>query len=369
MNGQCLCNQQRTRVLTGLLPAFTATALARRNWSTRLLEAATAARHQEEFTLDGVLYRSHSPKPKDRRGTRSNIWVTGPAEACGPGGSLDVTSLERDCFWAWAVSETLRLTGCRIEEVLELTQLSLRHYTPPSTGKLVPLLHIIPSKTDAERLIPMSPELVTVLVAVQRRARGNQPQVPLSVRYDPHEKQHGQPLPHLFARRVGARQEVLSQHYVRTILNAAADAAGIADAGKPVTFTPHDFRRLFTTEMVGSGLPLHIAAALLGHIDLETTRGYTALFTEDVIRRHQEFLARRRAERDSAEYRDVAPDEWADFEKHFQLRRVELGDCFRPYGTPCVHEHACFSELGHFSAGHASRQARMQPPMSSAAAA
>jgi hypothetical protein len=30
---------------------------------------------------------------------------------------------------------------------------------------------------------------------------------------------------------------------------------------------------------------------------------------------------------------------------------------------------ASFSELGHFSAGHASRQARMQPPMSSAAAA
>jgi hypothetical protein len=29
----------------------------------------------------------------------------------------------------------------------------------------------------------------------------------------------------------------------------------------------------------------------------------------------------------------------------------------------------CFSELGHFSAGHASRQARMQPPMSSAVAA
>ena len=89
---------------------------------------------------------------------------------------------------------------------------------------------------------------------------------------------------------MGARQEVLSQHYVRTILNAAADAAGIADAGKPVTFTPHDFRRLFTTEMVGSGLPLHIAAALLGHIDLETTRGYTAVFPEEVIIRHQNSL-------------------------------------------------------------------------------
>ena len=166
--------QQRTRVLTGLLPTFTATTVARRDWSARLLEAATAALHQEEFRLDKVTYRSHSPKPKDRRGTRSNIWVTGPAEA-GQSGALDLTSLERDCFWAWAVSETLRLTGCRIEEARELTQLSLRHYTPPSTGKLVPLLHIIPSKTDAERLIPMSPELVTVLVAVQRRARGNQP--------------------------------------------------------------------------------------------------------------------------------------------------------------------------------------------------
>jgi len=30
---------------------------------------------------------------------------------------------------------------------------------------------------------------------------------------------------------------------------------------------------------------------------------------------------------------------------------------------------ASFSELGHFSAGHASRQARMQPPVSSAAVA
>ena len=26
--------------------------------------------------------------------------------------------------------------------------------------------------------------------------------------------------------------------------------------------------------------------------------------------------------------------------KHFLLRRVALGDCRRPYGTPCVHEHA-----------------------------
>lgn len=32
---------------------------------------------------------------------------------------------------------------------------------------------------------------------------------------------------------------------------------------------------------------------------------------------------------------------WEDFGEHFDKRRVELGSCARPYGTPCNHEHAC----------------------------
>ena len=44
-------------------------------------------------------------------------------------------------------------------------------------------------------------------------------------------------------------------------------------------FTPHDFRRLFSTELVGAGLPLHIASPL-GHLSLDTTRGYTTVFPE-----------------------------------------------------------------------------------------
>ncbi|MFE7112044.1 hypothetical protein ACFU98_31090 [Streptomyces sp. NPDC057575] len=31
--------------------------------------------------------------------------------------------------------------------------------------------------------------------------------------------------------------------------------------------------------------------------------------------------------------------------EHFDKRRVELGSCGRPYGTPCPHEHVPFSEL------------------------
>ena len=333
--------QQRTRVLTGLLPTLTTTAADRKRWAHELLRTAESTPHGEEFTVDDVIYRRHDPPLNASRDRRARIWAAGPAELCNKYGVIDLSQLEGDCFWAWALIETLRLTGARIEEALELTQLSIRHYTPATTGTLVPLLHIAPSKTDIERLIPMSPELVEVLVAIQRRAKVGRASIPLSVRYDHHERLHGEPLPHLFSRPVGARHEVLSAHYVRTILNAVALAAGISDNGTPITFTPHDFRRLFTTDAVGSGLPLHIVASLLGHLDLDTTRGYTAVFPEAVIAHHQQFIAHRRALRESVEYRDATAQEWGEFEKHFLLRRVELGDCFRPYGTPCIHEHAC----------------------------
>ena len=93
--------------------------------------------------------------------------------------------------------------------------------------------------------------------------------------------------------------------------------------------------------MVNSGLPIHIGAALLGHLSIETTRGYTAVFDEDVVRHYQEFLSSRRKDRPNEEYRQPTPVEWQEFEEHFDNRKVELGSCGRPYGTPCVHEHAC----------------------------
>ena len=117
--------------------------------------------------------------------------------------------------------------------------------------------------------------------------------------------------------------------------------AGLTDAGQPVRFTPHDFRRLFATDAVNGGLPLHIAASLLGHLSLDTTRGYTAVFPEHLITAHQAFIERRRQLRPRGEDRIADTDEWAEFEQHFLLRRVALGECHRPYGTPCVHEHAC----------------------------
>jgi len=60
-----------------------------------------------------------------------------------------------------------------------------------------------------------------------------------------------------------------------------------------------------------------------------------------VIAAHHFFIERRRTLRPFGEMRPATGEEWTEFEEHFLLRKVALGDCHRPYGTPCVHEHAC----------------------------
>ncbi len=54
---------------------------------------------------------------------------------------------------------------------------------------------------------------------------------------------------------------------------------------------------LLATELVNNGLPIHIGAALPGHMNLQTTRGYVAVFNEDLVRHYQAYLDRRRQAR------------------------------------------------------------------------
>jgi len=166
--------------------------------------------------------------------------------------------------------------------------------------------------------------------------------VPLLSRYDRHERTFGPPLPHLFQRVTHHRLQVIPPERIRELLADLAHEANIVDVdGSPLTFTPHDFRRIFSTEIVRSGLPIHIAAKLLGHLDLNTTQGYVAVYPEEVIRHYRRFIDERRTRRPSEEYREPTETEWDEFRDHFSLRQVALGRCDRPYGTPCQHEHAC----------------------------
>ena len=83
----------------------------------------------------------------------------------------------------------------------------------------------------------------------------------------------------------------MSPNRVRDLLAKLADRAGIVDVdGTPLVFTPHDFRRVFSTETVNGGLPIHIAAKVLGHLDLNTTQGYVAVYPEEMIRHYRQFV-------------------------------------------------------------------------------
>jgi hypothetical protein len=207
---------------------------------------------------------------------------------------------------------------------------------------VVPLLQVTPSKTDRERLMVVSPELAEVLTAIIAKVRDGQEHVPLVSRYDGAERLHSPELPFLFQRPWGLRRQVMTHMRVKQMLDQLVETAGItAVDGRPIRFTPHDFRRLFATEAVASGLPVHIAAKLLGHQSIATTQTYIAVYDQDVIDHHRAFIARRRALRPSEEYRQPTEAEWDEFLGHFEKRKVELGVCGRAYGTPCQHEHAC----------------------------
>jgi integrase len=334
---------QRIRARLPHLTVLVDTAETHLDRCTRLLAAAEATAIDATLVFDGVTYRrtitnAARKDPVYHRIHRALI------ENVETGERLDAESAEDEAFWAWAIIETLRHTGVRIEELTEITMLALISYRIPKTGEVVPMLQIVPSKSSQERLLLVAPELANVLARIVSRLRAkNGGAIPLIERYDKHERITSPPLPHLFQRMTrGWVSQIISNNTITKLLNNVVALAGIVDAtGEPLRYTAHDFRRMFTTEAVAGGLPVHIAARLLGHASLATTQHYLAVFQDDLIAAYRGFLSRRRSARPEAEYREPTTEEWREFQDHFELRKVSLGTCGRPYGTPCQHEHAC----------------------------
>ena len=322
---------QRTRVRLPSLPALVRIADEQRKAARARLDAALPA-------APGQVVEAAGDKLLRKNAIAGRIYVTDMAT----GRRRDLTFEEERAFWGWATIEVLRATGIRIEELVELAHHSFVAYKLPSTGEVVPMLQIAPSKTDAERLLLVSPELGEVLAEVIGRVRGGRAALPLVPAYDPYERTWSPPMPFLFQRPRGPERRAISRTTLRQFLNHLLAVSGLTDvSNRPLVFTPHDFRRLFATDALRSGLPPHIAARILGHADLGTTMGYAAIYSEDVVSHHRAFIARRRALRPGEEYRDLSPDEWDQFLHHFELRKVALGVCTRDFGTPCAHEHSC----------------------------
>jgi len=325
----------RTRARLPVLPVLVQTTNRWRRDTQALLAAGRQASPAEPFTAaDRTLTRLHRPHSR-----ADNVWVRDPDS----GKPQLLNQDEEHAFWAWAVIEVLRHTGIRIEELTELSHHSLIQYRLPSTGELVPLLQIAPSKTDTERLLVVSPELAEVLSAIICRVRRPDGTIPMVRARDSHELVWLPPAPLLFQRRVGTENHSFSGTFVADLLDEALTRTGLTDpaTGHQLRFTAHDFRRIFITDAVLNGLPPHIAQIIAGHRDIGVTMGYKAVYPEEAITAHRAFIARRRAQRPTEEYRQPTDEEWQQFLGHFERRKVSIGTCGRAFGTNCIHEHAC----------------------------
>lgn len=270
----------RTRERLPVLPVLVRTASQRRIGAAQLLQAA---RDTQAGALvpgtDDTLRRAVAPNAIGR-----HVW----AEHVDTGKRRNLSYEEDEAFWAFATIEVLRLTGIRCEELLELSHHSITEYRLPTTGELVPLLQIAPSKTDTERLLLVSPELADVLSAVVSRLRQPNGAIPLVASYDVREKLWNPPMPLLFQRCIGNENRAYTPTAIRKLLIRALAATGLTDpTGDPLTYSPHDFRRMFVTDAIMDGLPPHIAQVICGHKTIDTTLSYKAVYPAEAIEAHR----------------------------------------------------------------------------------
>ncbi|GGR16658.1 site-specific integrase [Agromyces mediolanus] len=337
----------RTRERLPLLPKLLDTIAATKRWHTAVLEHTRTHQIGQRFTVEGIELARVGAESRAFGGRLLNgVKRAGglPVRRYDTGELFDAVHAEGTHFWRWAAINVLAETGIRIEELEELTHTALVQYRLPSTGELLPLLQIAPSKTDEERVIPVSPELASVLAEIIGRIRRETgaERLPLLRRWDQAEKRESEPMPFLFQRVFDGERRTINRAWIlRHLAKATHDAGFIGDDGEPIVFQNHDLRRMFATDAVKSGLPIHIAAALLGHQDLNTTQRYAAIYEEDVYEHHRSFIDARRALRPAEEYRPPSPEEWEEFLGHYQQRQTEFGLCGRAYGSSCVHDGAC----------------------------
>jgi hypothetical protein len=145
---------QRTRARLPVLPTLTRAVDTERRLAAERLAAVQATRPGCQITAAGQRWRRSVTK-----NPVAKVW----ADNLETGRRHDLTQEDHRAFWAWSIVEVLRHKGIRVEELTELSHHSLAQYRLPGTGELIPLLHIAPSKTDAERLLVIDPELADVL--------------------------------------------------------------------------------------------------------------------------------------------------------------------------------------------------------------
>ena len=282
---------QRTRTQLPLLPALLRAVEQQRKDAEELGSTPPVPPPAgDRFTAGGPGLPALPPGTV-RPGLRHRAWP--------PARRRNLTHEEEAAFWSWATVEVLRHTGIRIEEMLELTHHSFIAYTLPTTGEVVPMLQVAPSKTDAERLLLVSPELAEVLTAIIFRVRGGQSRPAAGVAPTTCSSRPG-------ARRCrscsnGGTAPRTGRSPAATSGNASSrprKTAQITVAGQPLRVaTPRLPENLRHRRHPVRAAPAYRSQDLRSLQPLDTTMGYAAIYPEDVVSHHRAFIARRRAER------------------------------------------------------------------------
>ncbi|MFD0394931.1 hypothetical protein ACFQ3Z_32640 [Streptomyces nogalater] len=204
----------RTRVRQPLLPVLVRHVEERYERLASLLEAASPVPLGESFEHQGRRFTRTNSR-EDRRRAKILAEPTVRVTDDDTGELIHVTMAEDSAFWEWVAVEILRHSGIRVEELVELTHLSIRQYERPN-GEVIALLVVAPSKSERERVIPMSAELFHAVAQIIRRHTRNGQAIPLVSRYDGHEKVWSDAMPFLFQRQIGTVRGVIAP---ATVLN------------------------------------------------------------------------------------------------------------------------------------------------------
>jgi hypothetical protein len=229
---------ERIRTLLPVLPRLLAHVRAHRVFAEDLLAAAEVCADGEAVVFQGRTYVRVLGQRQAARLRLGRMPVMVRLLNAPEDRLINCHDVEDEAFWVWAAVEVLRLTGIRVEELLELTHLSI-HQAPMPDGQQVLLLQIAPSKRDRERVLPVCPELAHVLATIVTRIRIPSGRVPVVERFDPLEKVMSASLPYLFQRQWRSQGAVMNPGTVGTLLAKACRRAELMDpAGAPLTFMP-----------------------------------------------------------------------------------------------------------------------------------
>ena len=154
-----------------------------------------------------------------------------------------------------ALLELLYGTGARISELMNLNLEDVSMVT-----RDLPILRLR-GKGDKERLVPVGSHALTALDRYLVRAR---PALATSTK----------PENAVF---LNARGGKLSRQSAWTILQEAANRAGLADK-----VSPHTMRHSFATHLLENGADVRVVQELLGHASVTTTQIYTLVTVEQL---------------------------------------------------------------------------------------